>query len=116
MSEKQRNKNDSTVLVSFGCRNCSSPSLDTCLTFSQKEGLKEKFKVRVKFILKKNKSLSKWGSFIFLIILKTLVSAVKAEAKALIKKFFSRVQRCERETDWKHLKRPHGSKATESKE
>uniref|UniRef100_A0A3P8WT54 ATP-dependent DNA helicase n=1 Tax=Cynoglossus semilaevis TaxID=244447 RepID=A0A3P8WT54_CYNSE len=41
---------------------------------------------------------------------------VKAEAKALIKKFFSRVQRCESETDWKHLKRPHGSKATESKE
>nr|XP_020453477.1 ATP-dependent DNA helicase Q5 [Monopterus albus] len=30
---------------------------------------------------------------------------VKAEAKALIKKFFSQVQRCESEADWKHLKR-----------
>uniref|UniRef100_A0A3Q3R753 ATP-dependent DNA helicase n=1 Tax=Monopterus albus TaxID=43700 RepID=A0A3Q3R753_MONAL len=29
----------------------------------------------------------------------------KAEAKALIKKFFSQVQRCESEADWKHLKR-----------
>ncbi|XP_028310852.1 ATP-dependent DNA helicase Q5 [Gouania willdenowi] len=30
---------------------------------------------------------------------------VKAEAKALIKKFFSRIQRCESEEDWKSLKR-----------
>ncbi|XP_041634316.1 ATP-dependent DNA helicase Q5 [Cheilinus undulatus] len=29
---------------------------------------------------------------------------VKAEAKALIKTFFSRVKRCENEADWKHLK------------
>ncbi|GLD60569.1 ATP-dependent DNA helicase Q5 [Lates japonicus] len=41
---------------------------------------------------------------------------VKAEAKALIKKFFSRVQRCESEADWKHLKRPHSCKSTENKE
>ncbi|XP_071330195.1 ATP-dependent DNA helicase Q5 isoform X2 [Trachinotus anak] len=41
---------------------------------------------------------------------------VKAEAKALIKKFFSRVQRCESEADWKHLKRPHSCKTTENKE
>ncbi|XP_008303712.1 ATP-dependent DNA helicase Q5 [Stegastes partitus] len=41
---------------------------------------------------------------------------VKAEAKALIKKFFSRVQRCESEADWKHLKRPHSCKTTENNE
>ncbi|XP_070779385.1 ATP-dependent DNA helicase Q5 [Enoplosus armatus] len=41
---------------------------------------------------------------------------VKAEAKSLIKKFFSRVQRCESEADWKHLKRPHSCKTTENKE
>ncbi|XP_039979517.1 ATP-dependent DNA helicase Q5 isoform X2 [Xiphias gladius] len=41
---------------------------------------------------------------------------VKAEAKALIKKFFSKVQRCESEADWKHLKRPHSCKTTENKE
>ncbi|XP_029364751.1 ATP-dependent DNA helicase Q5 isoform X2 [Echeneis naucrates] len=41
---------------------------------------------------------------------------VKAEAKALIKKFFSRVQRCESEADWKHLKRPHSCKTSENKE
>ncbi|XP_034449921.1 ATP-dependent DNA helicase Q5 isoform X1 [Hippoglossus hippoglossus] len=41
---------------------------------------------------------------------------VKAEAKALIKKFFSKVQRCESEADWKHLKRPHSCNATENKE
>ncbi|TWW69611.1 ATP-dependent DNA helicase Q5 [Takifugu flavidus] len=35
---------------------------------------------------------------------------VKEDAKALIKKFFSRVQRCENEADWKHLKMPHGRK------
>ncbi|KAK2833686.1 hypothetical protein Q5P01_017575 [Channa striata] len=40
---------------------------------------------------------------------------VKAEAKALIKKFFSRVPRCESEADWKHLKRPHSCKSTENK-
>ncbi|XP_049924504.1 ATP-dependent DNA helicase Q5 [Epinephelus moara] len=41
---------------------------------------------------------------------------VKAEARALIKKFFSGVQRCESEADWKHLKRPHSCKTTENKE
>ncbi|XP_038552693.1 ATP-dependent DNA helicase Q5 [Micropterus salmoides] len=41
---------------------------------------------------------------------------VKAEAKALIKKFFSRVQRCESEADWKHLKRTHSCITTENKE
>ncbi|XP_054463002.1 ATP-dependent DNA helicase Q5 [Anoplopoma fimbria] len=41
---------------------------------------------------------------------------VKAEAKALIKKFFSGVKRCESEADWKHLKRPHSCKTTENKE
>uniref|UniRef100_UPI0037E89F47 ATP-dependent DNA helicase Q5 n=1 Tax=Semicossyphus pulcher TaxID=241346 RepID=UPI0037E89F47 len=41
---------------------------------------------------------------------------VKAEAKALIKTFFSRVKRCESEADWKHLKRPHSCKSTENKE
>lgn len=44
------------------------------------------------------------------------VSAVKAEAKALIKKFFSTVKRCESEADWKHLKRPHSCKTTENKD
>uniref|UniRef100_A0A672YB18 ATP-dependent DNA helicase n=1 Tax=Sphaeramia orbicularis TaxID=375764 RepID=A0A672YB18_9TELE len=34
---------------------------------------------------------------------------VKAEAKALIKKFFSKVKRCESEVDWKHLKTPQSS-------
>ncbi|XP_042577346.1 ATP-dependent DNA helicase Q5-like, partial [Cyprinus carpio] len=29
---------------------------------------------------------------------------VKMEAKSLIKGFFSRIQRCESETDWRHLK------------
>ncbi|PWA33278.1 hypothetical protein CCH79_00013601 [Gambusia affinis] len=43
-------------------------------------------------------------------------SQVKDEAKALIKTFFSRVQRCESEADWAHLKRPHNSKAPESKD
>ncbi|KAM9843864.1 ATP-dependent DNA helicase Q5 isoform 2-T2 [Aulostomus maculatus] len=41
---------------------------------------------------------------------------VKAEAKALIKKFFSKVERCESEEDWKNLKRPYGCKTTEKKE
>uniref|UniRef100_A0A8C6TN70 ATP-dependent DNA helicase n=1 Tax=Neogobius melanostomus TaxID=47308 RepID=A0A8C6TN70_9GOBI len=31
---------------------------------------------------------------------------IKAEAKAAIKKFFSKVQRCESEADWEHLRRP----------
>ncbi|KAM3863833.1 ATP-dependent DNA helicase Q5 [Diretmus argenteus] len=31
---------------------------------------------------------------------------VKAEARALVKKFFNSVQRCESEADWKHLKGP----------
>lgn len=48
--------------------------------------------------------------------LRLSVSAVKEDAKALIKKFFSRVQRCENEADWKHLKMPHGRKPSESKE
>ncbi|TNN83388.1 ATP-dependent DNA helicase Q5 [Liparis tanakae] len=38
---------------------------------------------------------------------------VKAEARALIKRFFSGVERCESEADWKHLKR---SKGAENKE
>ncbi|KAE8283030.1 ATP-dependent DNA helicase Q5 [Larimichthys crocea] len=41
---------------------------------------------------------------------------VKAEAKALIKKLFSSVKRCESEEDWMHLKRPHSCKTTENKE
>ncbi|XP_042360347.1 ATP-dependent DNA helicase Q5 [Plectropomus leopardus] len=41
---------------------------------------------------------------------------VKAEARALIKKFFSGVKRCESEADWKHLKRPNSCKTTENKE
>uniref|UniRef100_A0A3Q1FCI0 ATP-dependent DNA helicase n=1 Tax=Acanthochromis polyacanthus TaxID=80966 RepID=A0A3Q1FCI0_9TELE len=41
---------------------------------------------------------------------------VKAEAKALIKNFFSRVQCCESKADWKHLKRPHSCKTTENNE
>lgn len=47
------------------------------------------------------------------LIMLVFVSAVKAEAKALIKKFFSKVQRCESEADWKHLKT---RKSTENKE
>ncbi|KAM9392479.1 ATP-dependent DNA helicase Q5 [Pholidichthys leucotaenia] len=39
---------------------------------------------------------------------------VKVEAKALIKKFFSRVQRCESEADWKHLERPCNRETTEN--
>lgn len=31
------------------------------------------------------------------------VSSVKMEAKSLIKRLFSSIQRCENETDWKHL-------------
>lgn len=38
---------------------------------------------------------------------------VKAEAKALIKTFFSGVERCESEADWKHLKRPQSCKTSE---
>ncbi|XP_035511640.1 ATP-dependent DNA helicase Q5 [Morone saxatilis] len=41
---------------------------------------------------------------------------VKVEAKALIKKFFSTVKRCESEADWKHLKRSHSCKTTENTE
>ncbi|XP_032394105.1 ATP-dependent DNA helicase Q5 isoform X2 [Etheostoma spectabile] len=41
---------------------------------------------------------------------------VKAEAKAIIKKFFSRVNRCESEADWKHIKRQQICKTTENKE
>lgn len=41
------------------------------------------------------------------------VPAVKTEAKVLIKRFFSRVQRCESETDWKDLKTPHSRKANQ---
>uniref|UniRef100_A0A3Q0R7S6 ATP-dependent DNA helicase n=1 Tax=Amphilophus citrinellus TaxID=61819 RepID=A0A3Q0R7S6_AMPCI len=43
-------------------------------------------------------------------------STVKAEAKTLIKKFFSSVQRCESEADWEHLKSPHSCKTTVSNE
>lgn len=43
-------------------------------------------------------------------------SAVKGEAKLLITKFFHRVQRCESEADWEHLKPPAVSKTTQSKE
>lgn len=48
--------------------------------------------------------------------LRLSVPTVKEEAKALIKKFFSRVQRCESEADWKHLKTPHDKKTSEKKE
>ncbi|XP_053707730.1 ATP-dependent DNA helicase Q5 [Synchiropus splendidus] len=41
---------------------------------------------------------------------------VKAEAKALIKKFFSQVQRCESEADWTHLRLLHSSKTSQSKQ
>uniref|UniRef100_A0A096MFE7 ATP-dependent DNA helicase Q5 n=1 Tax=Poecilia formosa TaxID=48698 RepID=A0A096MFE7_POEFO len=41
---------------------------------------------------------------------------VKSEVKVLIKTFFSRVQRCESEADWANLKRPHNSRAPESKD
>ncbi|KAM4634960.1 ATP-dependent DNA helicase Q5 [Polymixia lowei] len=41
---------------------------------------------------------------------------VKAEVKALIKKFFSRVKCCESEADWKHLKGRASSNASENKE
>ncbi|XP_037647634.1 ATP-dependent DNA helicase Q5 [Sebastes umbrosus] len=41
---------------------------------------------------------------------------VKAEAKALIKKFFRGVKRCVSEADWKNLKRPNSCKTTENKE
>ncbi|KAM6957119.1 ATP-dependent DNA helicase Q5 [Aplochiton taeniatus] len=37
---------------------------------------------------------------------------VKADAKALIKKLFSVVKRCESEADWKHLKGSHGATTT----
>lgn len=42
-------------------------------------------------------------------------SAVKAEAKALIKTFFSRVQHCRSEADWKSLKAPSHRKTPEDK-
>ncbi|XP_054614957.1 ATP-dependent DNA helicase Q5 [Dunckerocampus dactyliophorus] len=41
---------------------------------------------------------------------------VKAEAKALIKQFFSKVKRCESEADWKHLKRPGYCKTAPNQE
>ncbi|XP_037545473.1 ATP-dependent DNA helicase Q5 [Nematolebias whitei] len=41
---------------------------------------------------------------------------VKGEVKVLIRKFFSRVQRCESEADWEHLKPPAVCKTTQSKE
>ncbi|XP_011476653.1 ATP-dependent DNA helicase Q5 [Oryzias latipes] len=40
---------------------------------------------------------------------------VKAEAKKLIKTYFSKVQRCENEADWELLKAPHSRKSTENK-
>ncbi|KAM6905350.1 ATP-dependent DNA helicase Q5 [Xenentodon cancila] len=40
---------------------------------------------------------------------------LKAEAKALIRNFFSKVQRCESEADWKHLQRLHGCKTKDTK-
>lgn len=43
------------------------------------------------------------------------VPAVKAEAKALIRKFFSRVQHCKSEADWKSLKIPNNWKTPEDK-
>ncbi|XP_024127346.1 ATP-dependent DNA helicase Q5 isoform X1 [Oryzias melastigma] len=39
---------------------------------------------------------------------------VKAEAKRLIKTYFSKVQRCEDEADWGLLKAPHSRKSTEN--
>nr|XP_057905985.1 ATP-dependent DNA helicase Q5 [Doryrhamphus excisus] len=41
---------------------------------------------------------------------------VKAEAKTLIKQFFQKVKRCEREADWKHLKRPGYCKTAPNQE
>ncbi|XP_069005850.1 ATP-dependent DNA helicase Q5 [Embiotoca jacksoni] len=41
---------------------------------------------------------------------------VKAEAKTLINSFFSRVQHCESEADWKHLRRVNSSNTTENNE
>lgn len=41
---------------------------------------------------------------------------IKADAKALIKKFFNKVQCCESEADWKHLRRPQHCKNAENKE
>ncbi|KAK7939702.1 hypothetical protein WMY93_003028 [Mugilogobius chulae] len=40
---------------------------------------------------------------------------IKTDAKALIKKFFSKVQRCESEADWKHLTRPRRCKTVDNK-
>jgi len=40
---------------------------------------------------------------------------VKAEAKALIKKFFGGLTRCEREADWKLLKAPAGADVSDEK-
>lgn len=37
-------------------------------------------------------------------LMAVFVSAVKAEARDLIKKFFGRVPRCESEGDWMHLR------------
>lgn len=51
-----------------------------------------------------------------MIIKSFLFSTVKGEAKVLIKRFFSKVQRCESEADWEHLKALPSCKTMPSKE
>lgn len=78
-----------------------------CLTFLRRGGVRGKAKVRTRL---------KGQTVHVVTSLRLSVPAVKEEAKALIKKFFSRVQRCESEADWKHLKAPHGLKTSENKD
>lgn len=101
-----------SAVAFFGCRSCLSPLPVTCLTFLQREGVRGKAKVSQEENHLKVHILHAMDSLIMLVS----VPAVKAEAKALIKKFFSRVQRCESEADWKHLKIPHNWKTTKNKE
>lgn len=101
-----------SAVAFFGCRSCLSPLPVTCLTFLQREGVRGKAKVSQE----ENHLKVHIPHAMYSLIMLVSVPAVKAEAKALIKKFFNRVQRCESEADWKHLKIPHNWKTTENKE
>lgn len=96
-------------------RFCLSLLRDTCLTFLQRVKVVKKAKV-IKHLAPYEIVFCLFCQYSYFSVTITSVSAVKGEAKVLIKTFFSRVQRCESEADWAHLKRSHNSKAPESKD
>lgn len=89
-------------------RLCLSLLHGACLTFLQR--------VKVVVKAKVTKALQSFNSVCDSALTLICLSAVKGEAKDLIKRFFTSVKHCESEADWEHLKSLYSSKATESRE